>query len=625
MTTRIFVSYASEDSDIALRLVPVMRETGAQPFFFQDKDKRGRNFIREIANGIKNADLFVAVMSPDYLSSYWCQKEWEMAMNRESTMERQFIYVCQVADTSHEDAGFEGTFDWLNLMPPATEAKIRDVVAALAPSQERPASVSTEDGIPQPLFHNRTQEITRIVDSLTTPGGHDFWLVLAPPRMGKSWFLERVAFAAKKRWAQNDQADGRARRVDLRDSPDELRSDWVRLLCVLLDVPPPAPGITFGPAEEKRIASAVGKRSCPQVYFLDGAELMTPECIEQFRRILSSIHDRIRKGANPKTRVSVVVASRQLGEWAGYGQTGRSKQFMAMELTEFDPTVIKQAVDKLGREFGAPLLEEWAQALHRLSEGLPALLAASLRWANENDFGEVDDCAADDTFETVARPYIREDLLSDHSLLSSDVFSEPRKTVLKTALQAITAYRLFTFSHLQYLLAADADFERELVAASWTMNDLWEALCRTALLKQPTFEVWQVLSPPIRRLLYRYYYSDVTSRERAHNTAGRFYRHWAEHVSDSHQCVALVEYLWHEAMALRCGAVGRLSELPHRAAELTRELVRPLSFSPPELVGFVRNMLRNDIEFSTLMSSDDEELFAAVQASIETTISGGSV
>jgi hypothetical protein len=393
---------------------------------------------------------------------------------------------------------------------------------------------------------------------------------------------------------------------------------------VLFDVPLPPSTDSFGPDDETTIVVEVGKRSCAQIYLLDSAELMTPECVGGFRLKLSSIYDRIRRAGNKKTRVGVVVASRQLGEWPSCGKTGKSKQCETMALAEFDVTVVRQAVNELDRDFGRSQLEEWAQGLHQLSEGLPALLVASLRWANGRDFAAIHECAQDTTFETVARPYIREDLLADRSLLPSGDFSASRKNVLNTALQAITAYRLFTFSHLKYLLAGNDGFEQELVDARWTMDDLWDALRRTALLKQPALEVWGVLSPPIRRLLYRYYYSDITSRKKAHDTAREFYPHWADRVSDSDQCVALLEYLWHEAMAMRYQEPARLSQLPNKAVELTRRLVRPASYSRQELIEFVRKRMSNDIEFSKLVSADNEQLFGEVLDSIEATISGGS-
>jgi hypothetical protein len=617
--TRIFLSYASPDSEIALRVAGALRAAGAEVFYYEDDQRRGQNFIGLIEGALEGADLFVALISPAYLGSPWCQKERDLALVRENGLRRQFVYVFHAAETPYASTGFLRTIDWVDLLPPVREDKLRRAVATLALDQQRPAIDPERDGTPQPRFHNRRDEIARVVDSLTRTNGQDRWLVLAPPRMGKSWFLDRVAFDLKAR-----QPDCQSHRVDLRAYPHELRSDWGQLLCTLLNVDPPRSN-TLTPAEEVGIATKVSRRSCLQLCLLDSAELMTPECVEQFRRALTSIYQHLDRAGNPRTRLGIVVASRHQREWRGFGRSGRSKLFETLPLKEFGVTVVRQAVDELGREFGRNDLELWAQALHALSEGLPALLVEGLRWAQDNEFLVIDQCTDETAFSTVARPYIAGDLLAIESLLPlDDADFAPRKKVLERALRAITPYRLFTVSHLKYHLAADQVFAQELTEANWTLAQLWEALGRTALLKQPSEEIWHVLNPPIRRLLYRYYYPDLPVRLHAHAVARRFYDGWADRFDGPEQGVVLLECLWHEATTLLHEQPTELARLLlDKAVELTRLFVRPVSYTAMELVEFVRNRMQDDTEFATLVSSSDR-LFENVLASIGDTIAGGA-
>lgn len=71
--------------------------------------------------------------------------------------------------------------------------------------------------------------------------------------------------------------------------------------------------------------------------------------------------------------------------------------------------------------------------------------------------------------------------------------------VLERALRILTAYRLFTLSHLRHHLEADTSFQAALTAASWSRTDLWDALGRTSLCDQSATELWQEIEPSIRR------------------------------------------------------------------------------------------------------------------------------
>ena len=76
------------------------------------------------------------------------------------------------------------------------------------------------------LFRNRRDELDSVLHGLTNVAGPHFWLIVAPPQLGKTWFLDqlRAEIAAKAqgaaRWA--------TKLVDLRVQATGLRRDQGR-------------------------------------------------------------------------------------------------------------------------------------------------------------------------------------------------------------------------------------------------------------------------------------------------------------------------------------------------------------------------------------------------------------
>jgi TIR domain-containing protein len=615
--TRVFLSCSGSDAEPARRLTDALQGAGvADVFWFQNPRESGKQFVRSLREEIENADVFVVLLSPAYLTSEWCMRELDMAVHRETDLKERFVYVCQVVETPRTGTGYLRSYDWLDLLPPLDDDKLSRVLTAT-----RPPSAPPESAIPigEPEFRNRQDELGRITDALTTRGGQELWLVLSPPRMGKSLFLAEVEKAVKQR-----DPTYSTRMIDVRAHPVTLRTNWVRLLCLLLDVEPPE-SATLSDDDRITIAAAVSNRSRPQLHLLDSAELLPPESVDALRTELTAIHRLVDRAGNHQTRLCFVVGSRHQDPWLGFGPSGGSLLFETLPLTEFKVSVFRQMIDEQDLRIGNDESQRWAEALHGLGEGLPALLVAGLRWAQDMAFISYEDCHNGRAFNKVARPYIAADLLAVESLLPAGDGGQPqRKTVLERALKVISPYRLFTQSHLAHHISGDVAFGRALDEVDWDLNDLWEALSRTALLKQPTDEIWQVLSPPIRRLLFRYYHPDVAARRQAHVDAHQFYEKWAETTSGTDRGAVLVECLWHEATTLLLGQTNNLpSRLPARAADLTRAFSRPEGYTAPEFAGYVRNRLQRDAEFATLVRPH-RGLFEDVLASVYDTIAGGA-
>lgn len=620
---RVFLSYAREDQAVADRVARWLRERGIEPYWFQDKEKRGRRFVGEMERAIAEADLFVVLMSPHYLTSAWCRHERELALRREIDLTRHLVYVVKVAETPRSDTGFLGSYDQLDATPPLTGGKLDDIGLALGLDTE-PEEIGQSAVRPTVVFRNRNEELDTVVNALTRTGGRDLWVIVSPPRMGKSWLLNQVhrsLMEKDSRWS--------ARLVDMNLHSRELCTNASQLLGTLLDFNvDDSPD--YGPLPDaalRRIAVAVSGRSRRQLYLLDSADLLDPVCAAHLRSAVTEIYRLVKAGGNRATRLGLVIGTRRPDEWRGLGKDPRhGLRFQPYALTEFNVDVVHEALTELDWDFGPERRWNWAQGLHRLSEGLPELLVRSLTWAIDNDFIDLTECSSDAVFNEVARPYISRDLLARSSLLPWRSEHERQAMhVLEQALRILATYRLFTLSHLRHHLQADASFQEVLSAVGWSRTDLWEALGRTSLCDQPVKELWQEIQPSIRRLLYRYYNRTDADRAAAHIAARNFYHGWPPvRTAGREQQVVLVEYLWHEASRMvleQPDDVARL--LPQVAADLALEFANSPIFEPRELSDFVVGRLHDDHEFQVLLQGFDG-LFEKVIDAVVRTIGGTS-
>lgn len=160
----VFLSYATEDGAVADRLAGWLGERGAEVCWFQNEEQRGRRFIEEFERGIAKADLFIVLLSPHYLTSWWCRHERDLALQREIDLNRQFIYVLAVAETSYPDSGVLRSYDWLDATEPL-ESKLGAIGHALPleGSFEMGGQLPTQ---PTPAFRNREDEVNTLVNAL---------------------------------------------------------------------------------------------------------------------------------------------------------------------------------------------------------------------------------------------------------------------------------------------------------------------------------------------------------------------------------------------------------------------------------------------------------------------------
>lgn len=620
--TRVFLSHATEDEAVAKRLTQWFEDSDID-FLWWQRSARGGRFVSDIEKGISTADLFVVLLSPHYLTSAWCRHERDLALHREIDLHSQFLYVLAVADVPLPASGTLRSYDWLDATQPLDNSKLEAIAGALrldrVPANARPPAASPV--MPVPVFRNRHDELAELLNALTTTGGRNLWVVFSPPRMGKSWLLDRMQqeLAIKDpRWS--------VRLLDLREQPADLRINSARLVKTLLAVDfSDMPG--EGPLSDdnlREIAATLSRRGHPQLYVLDSADLLSSVCAIHVRSALTAIYRLVVRSGSRETRLSFVIGTRRYDEWRGLGLDPRGGlRFTPLTLTAFSVDVVHQALGELDIDFGSEFRWYWAQKLHRLGEGLPALLAPSLQWAERRAFLTIDESDGETAFDEVARPHIKNYLISPPALLpQGSKYPRQAMDVLERALRILTAYRLFTQSHLRHHTGEDSSLQAALAEAGWSPGELWDALGATSLCDQPV-ELWQVIEPSIRRLLYRYYYRTDADRAAAHVAARDFYLGWtAARTGGREQQVVLVECLWHEASLMvieQPDDVARL--LPQVAANLALEFANSPIFEPLELSSFVVGLLGNDEEFQMLLQSYDG-VFDEIIKSVVQTIGG---
>ena len=596
----LFLSYAREDERTAGSVAEALRVRGYRVYDWRDHERQAGLFIREIESAIQQADAFIALLSPSFMTSPWCRRERDLAMQRESDLQLSdadavFIYVLRIVPGAYADAGFMRSYSWVDLNPRAEAVAIDVLAGRLEPiGQGEPVENTdgTDIGLAAPLFRNRREELDKVLRGLTNPAGPHFWLVVAPPQLGKTWFLDRISAELEEQspgWA--------ARLVDLRDQPAGLRRDAKAILAQLF---PPQQPVAYKSRQPADIATEILQSGKAHLCLIDSAELLDERTAAGLRASLGEIYRLVQKSGRADVRLAVIVASRREDEWRGVSPPPR---LVPLPLTQFPPNIVQQALGDLADDmhniFPPQQLNRWANQVHQLSEGLPELLVGSLQWIRAKEWVQMNHLQSQELFAELAYPYIQYGLLSPDSLvpMNPEPDGKPRQALMQ-AFRVLVPYRLFTRSHLTYHNDRDDALQRAMADAEWSIEDLWKAISGTALLVRPLNEPWQEIYPAIRRLLYRYYYESDESQTDAHREARKFMEAWAEQQYGKEQVIGLVECLWHEAAQLRLSRPARIKqELTESAGKLSKALKPSVAYTVEELRSYAAERLQCDEEF----------------------------
>jgi MinD-like ATPase involved in chromosome partitioning or flagellar assembly len=451
-------------------------------------------------------------------------------------------------------------------------------------------------------FRDRAEELDRVLSGVASPAGPHFWLVTAPPRLGKSWFLRAISEQAPSNWGVT--------LLDLRAEAMGLRADPTRLAQRLLGI---TTSITDDPAVLVRVAREISAKRRPLLCLLDSAELLTESTTVVLRRWLSEIYRHIESADASDVRLALVVASRSENRWRGISPAPR---LMTFSLAEFNSLVVHQALTDLAEEMGMDPslldLRSLTTQVYDVTEGLPNLLHDCLNWIRAEQWLGLDRLAGQEFFDQFVRPYIRYQLLTSSSSpeplhgwseSTANAQSESSSRVLEFAFHYLSRYRFFTQSHLRYHLERDLAFREAVDGIGWSLTDLWNEVSYASLLLQPLDEPWQEIYPAIRRLLFRYSYRSSRMRTRAHEEALKFVQVWGERQFGKEQTVSLVECLWHQGSALDLSDTADFEiKMIELAATLSRQLKPSPLYSIEELRHYAAERIGYDGELEAMLN-----------------------
>jgi TIR domain len=605
----LFLSYAREDTDVAGVVAGWLASRGHDPVSLWRSDQTALS-IDECEQKINQADEFVALMSPAFLTSPLCRRERELAMSRQKGLKRhfrdaRFVHVVLVRGIDDPVDGLPPSDEWLDLAgvdlndQASLDAALWQLMQRFG--SDRGSRVAAGPGVVS--FRNRSDELDLAIRGLTNFAGPHFWLIVAPPQLGKTWFLDRLGailqLEADMPWD--------VRLIDIRDQKAEVRTDVASLIGRLFgpDGPTTPDGDTYLQIAQRIIAS-----DRPHLVLIDSAELLPEETARALRECLGKIHDIVRGAGSASACLSVVVASQRDDEWRGITPAPR---LSILKLTEFSVDVVEVALQALAldmnRGFEKTALQRDANRAHQLSEGLPALLVLCIAWIRFEQWASTERLEDMAVFRAFAQPYIQDDLFARESLLPSSSEQPAPSTAglpaLIAAFRVLAPYRLFTQSHLRHHRALDEQLAASMADLGWDVEDLWRAISRSALLVRPLNEPWQQIPRAIRRLLYRYFYVDEGERARAHQTAREFIGVWADQQPGKEQIVGLVETLWHQIAVLRLeGTADFAGALLAKARELSAGLRESMAYTPEELRVFAAERIRDDEEFQKAVGDD---------------------
>ncbi|HEX4090633.1 MAG TPA: AAA family ATPase [Trebonia sp.] len=476
--------------------------------------------------------------------------------------------------------------DLLGGEPGEPEVVVTSVGSQRVSGFERPASASSK-----PV---RRVELDLLLKRLSSVGEPRFWLVTAPPGMGKTTLLRQL-----------DGELGRAdpgwetSLVNVRAEPPSLRTDTVALLARLfyLDSSELDPA-----AIHRAIAQRLSRGGRRFVCLLDSAEELSTRAVRQLRSSLSEVHRLVEQTGNPDVELAFVVASRLDAGWLGSGWPPR---LSALTLPEFGVDVVEERLRgwaARAERSPAERFDRTAALVHRVTAGLPILLDPALDWIRNEEWLDLDRLDSHEVFESLAGPFIDDELLGQDSLFPGEEAVTPaRSNVLLAAIRYLVRYRFFTLSHVRRLADADADaaFKDSLERSKWSVEDLWSALGGSALLARPLPEPWREFHPAVRRLLFRHFYPIAVDGAAAHQEAADFMTEWAASQTGRDQVMGLVAGLWHRAAALRLAgeSPGAVREkLRNSATEFAGTMKDTVAFSADELREYAAGQVLADAE-----------------------------
>lgn len=619
---KIFLSYAEEDAVFAQQVKGfLISELGWQIADWMDRSQRGQQWINKIEKDINDANAFLALISPHYLTSPWCIHERNMALRKDVDFQKagkQYLWIGEVLKT--EKIGISANYDWLNLAGPKWEDILRDLCVRLKQNEHSGALplASEKEAIVRPTFQNRQEELDDLIGNLTNVSGKHFWLLLSAPQMGKSWLLDRLPTELTDK-----DSSWQVVRIDLREQRSDACSNLTNLLSLFFKQKFRKP---INSSQITTFAKKLAKENTRMLWILDSAELLSDETAKALRESLSNIYDLLEKSPKRDVRFAFIAASRrQIPSWRSVIPTPR---FVSRTLSHFSIGVIEKFLRDMAEKDKCDRDKRWfrdkSQQLAKASEGLPGLLVNYMEWIQDNGYILDPGIRSQALFTTLATPYAANHLLSAHSLLPSRPDSnliEPRRALLERTLLGLSSYRCFTEKYLHKLIEENHGLTAELRQADWGLKDLWDAL-RNTYLVEPSPDIMRKLYPAVRRLLFRYKYSTRIKQVEAHQGAIDFYDKTQMDLVGTDKAIILIERLWHQAEYQRLANPNPgLTSLFVFAWDLFKNGIQPNHHTDRDLAVLIDERLNNDTELQESLAEIDRNLFGDIVSTVNEFIS----
>jgi hypothetical protein len=446
---------------------------------------------------------------------------------------------------------------------------------------------------PRPTLLDRGEELERVFYGLSNRTSPGFWLVISPPGLGKSWFLEQLTVRAR-----SASAGWIIKMVDLRADVTSRERDAMVVIDSLFGVEQqPSSGHE---GDVLVVAQNIIRTGRPWLCLLDGAELLQAATVIQLRRHLGKIYRLVQDMSSTEARLAFVVASQCDDGWRGVAPYPR---LSVLPLSGIGSSAVQEALEILANRMPAvhspAELRRDAALVQRITEGVPGLVQQSLQWIFSEEWLEIERLNNAELFEKIISPYIRNRLLTYDSLFPGDKIQPAQLTkqvaALQDSLRALVPYRFITLYHVRHHLDDDYRFRDALQDANWSIEDLWQAIAGMALLYRPLDEAWHEIHPAIRRLLYRYFYAPE-DRVAAHLRARDFTEAWANQLAGKEQVIVIIESIWHEAVRLKLSNAATKGEDLIRFSRNRSLVVQPSFNSVTELRNYAARRMRNDDE-----------------------------
>jgi hypothetical protein len=103
----VFLSYASQDFEVAQRVARALRSAGIEVWFDQAELRGGDVWDQRIRREIRDCALFVPVISANTASRHegYFRLEWDLADQRAHMMARNHVFIVPVCLDATPDAG----------------------------------------------------------------------------------------------------------------------------------------------------------------------------------------------------------------------------------------------------------------------------------------------------------------------------------------------------------------------------------------------------------------------------------------------------------------------------------------------------------------------------------------